>query len=512
MMDDQKRSEPETLSKANESKAANIAEPESVEPESESESVSEAEPVVESKVEAESKAESESTGPRVIAPGDELYVLLGSAVYAAEKVRKFPMSSGVYLMKDAAGRVIYVGKAKHLRNRAGSYFTKAALEDPRTCRLVPEIRDIDYLETDSEVDALLLESRLIKDIQPQFNRGQKDDKTFPYLEIMMGEDFPRVRITHQLDDRHSKIFGPFTSSGSLRGAIQVLQKIFRFRTCTLDITEAAAQWQWFRPCILHSIRQCSAPCGRRITREDYRKDIRRLIRFLDGGKRELLKELQREMQAAATGLNFEEAARLRDEIRLLETLDQRGELETNVQPEVFAINPKEGVESLQKLLKMSNPPRVIEGVDIAHLAGDQTVASLVQFLDGIPFKPHYLHYRIREVEGINDPACIYEVVSRRFARLIDGDDPFPDLMLIDGGKAQLGAAISAVQNLRITPLPRMISLAKREEEIYTPEVETPIRLPRNRFALRLLQSVRDEAHRFAQHYHHILRKKSQFDE
>ncbi|MDO4558724.1 MAG: UvrB/UvrC motif-containing protein, partial [Planctomycetia bacterium] len=424
--------------------------------------------------------------PKLTEPGEELFVLLDSIVYAAEKVRKFPHRPGVYLMKDGAGRVLYVGKAKDLHSRAGSYFTKAAAEDPRTSRLIPEIRDIDYLETDSEVDALLLESRLIKDIQPPHNRDLRDDKTFPYLEIVTSEPFPRVRITRQLDragSRRSRIFGPFTSSGSLRGAVQVLQKIFRFRTCVFDITEDHPQWAHFRPCLLHSIQQCSAPCNRRITRDDYRRDIRRLIRFLEGGRRDLLREMKREMAEAATSLRFEDAAKLRDEIHLLETLDERGELETDVQPEVFAIDPKEGVESLRKVLGMDRPPRVIEGVDIAHLAGNQTVASLVQFLDGLPFKPHYRHYRIRGVDGINDPASIYEVVSRRFRGLIDRDDPFADLMLIDGGKAQLNAALSAVRNLGITPLPQIVSLAKREEEIYTPYSDTSIRLPRNRFAL-----------------------------
>ena len=448
-------------------------------------------------------------------PSIEPEVHLDSAVYAAEKVRKFPHRPGVYLMKDGVGRVLYVGKARDLRNRAGSYFMKAAAEDPRTCRLIPEIRDIDYLETESEVDALLLEARLIKDLLPPFNRDLRDDKTFPYLEIRTGEDFPRVRITRQLEKdrlRHTRIFGPFTSSGALRGAVEVLRKIFRFRTCAFDMDDGDPRWTHFRPCLLHSIRQCSGPCGQRISRDDYRRDIRRLIRFLEGGRRDLLRDMRKDMATAATTLQFEEAARLRDDIHLLETLDQRGELETDVQPEAFAIDPKEGVESLRKLLGMERPPRVIEGVDIAHLSGQQTVASLVRFLDGLPFKPDYRHFRIRSVQGINDPACIHEVVLRRYRGLLDRDEPLADLLLIDGGRAQLNAALSAVRGLGITPLPRIISLAKQDEEIYTPTDDAPIRLPRNRSALRLLQYVRDEAHRFAQHYHHILRRKSQFGE
>jgi excinuclease ABC subunit C len=184
---------------------------------------------------------------------------------AARKVRSFPHKPGVYLMKDAAGRVIYVGKAKDLRSRAGSYFLKAAAEDPRTARLICEIRDIDYLEAESEVDALLVEARLVKDIQPKFNKELKDDKTFPYLEISTGEDFPRVEFTREPHARGTKLYGPFANAAGLRGAIQVLQKIFKFRTCSLEIQEGDRRWQWYRPCLLHSIGQCTAPCNLRIS-------------------------------------------------------------------------------------------------------------------------------------------------------------------------------------------------------------------------------------------------------
>ncbi len=430
---------------------------------------------------------------------------------AAEKVRSFPHAPGVYLMKDAAGRVIYVGKAKDLRNRAGSYFLKAAAEDPRTARLVREIRDVDYLEAESEVDALLVEARLIKDIQPKYNQDLKDGKTFPYLEIHTRDDFPRVAFTREPRDRGTRLYGPFASASGLRGAIQVLQKIFRFRTCTLDIREDDERWRWFRPCLLASIQQCTAPCNLRISKEAYRKDIRRLQKFLEGNKKSLLAEMRREMEAAATDLRYEEAARLRDEIRLLETLDQRGELDTHVQPEVFHVDPKKGLVGLQKVLRLPKKPRSIEGVDIAHLAGTETVASLVQFIDGLPFKPGYKRYRIRSVAGPDDVASIREVVARRFKRLSDEGEVFPDLLLIDGGRGQLGAALAAFSSLEIDP-PLVLSLAKRDEEIFAMDRDEPLRLSRHSYALRLLQYVRDEAHRFAQHYHHILRRKSTLGE
>lgn len=428
------------------------------------------------------------------------------------KVRRhFPSGPGVYLMKDDKGRVIYVGKAVNLRNRAGSYFTKAAEIDRRTADLVLEIRDIDFIETETEVDALLLEARLVKDIQPKFNQELKDDKTFPYLEITIREDFPRVEFTRKPATRGTKLYGPFTSAKKLRATISVLQKIFRFRTCSLDIADGDERWRWFRPCLLHSIKQCTAPCNLRITKEEYREDIRRLILFLDGKKETLLDELRSSMTQASMELKFEKAARIRDELQALENLSLRGDLNQDVQPEVFYIDPRRGLAGLKKIFQLPALPRRIEGVDIAHLQGGETVASLVQFIDGLPFKHGYKRFKIKTVEGVDDFASIREVVGRRLARLSAEGEAFPDLLLIDGGKGQLNAALDGLRTLEITP-PFTISLAKQEEEIYVPGESEPRRLSRHSYALRLLQYVRDEAHRFAQHYHHILRRKSTFEE
>ena len=429
---------------------------------------------------------------------------------AAAVVRKFPTCPGVYLMKNAAGVVIYVGKATNLRSRAGSYFLKAALTDTRTGHWVGEIADADFMECESEVDALLVESRLIKDIQPQYNKVLKDDKTFPYLQISTYEDFPRVEITREPESSGVKLYGPFPSAGSLRGAVQVLQRIFKFRTCSLDIDAGDERWRWYRPCLLASIKQCTAPCNMRISREAYRKDIKRLQMFLSGKKSNLLKDMKAEMMEASKALNFEVAAKLRDEIKLLENLDHRGDLDTHEQPEVFHIDPKKGLEGLKRVLKLSETPRSIEGVDIAHLGGGQTVASLVKFIDGLPFKPGYRRFKIKNVKGIDDFKSIHEVVSRRYQRLTDENDTFPDILLIDGGKGQLSSAVAAFEALGIDP-PVLISLAKKEEEIFRPGESESIKLSRHAFSLRLLQCVRDEAHRFAQHYHHILRDKSQFE-
>src|SRR5437764_61052 len=249
----------------------------------------------------------------------------------AEKVKQFPAAPGVYLMKDEQGRVLYVGKAKNLRNRAGHYFTRAAAEDRRTADLVPLIADIDFLPAESEVDALLLEARLVKDIQPRFNVDLKDDKSFPYLQIRMREDFPRVEFTRSPRRRGVKLYGPFTSAKSLRAAIHVLQRIFQFRTCSLDISENDERWRWFRPCLLHSIRQCTAPCNFRVTKEDYRKQIRSLRMVMEVKKERLIREMEREMQEASAALQFEKAARMRDDIKALQNLGKRGEVDKDVQ-------------------------------------------------------------------------------------------------------------------------------------------------------------------------------------
>ncbi len=427
-----------------------------------------------------------------------------------EKAKTFPPTPGVYIMKDGQGRVLYVGKAKNLRNRASHYFTKAAALDARTLDLVKLIEDIDFVEAESEVDALLLEARLVKDIQPRFNIDLKDDKSFPYLQIRMREDFPRVEFTRSPRRRGVKLYGPFTSAKGLRAALQVLQRIFKFRTCTLDIAQDDPRWRWFRPCLLHSIHQCTAPCNFRVTREEYRKQIRGLRLVLEGKKGKLLAEMESDMAEASINLKFEKAAHLRDEIAALKNLSMRGQVDKDVQPEVFQIEPKKGLVGLRKILGLARVPRTIEGVDIAHLGGNETVASLVAFIDGLPFKPNYRRYRIKSVTGVDDFASIREIISRRF-RHADMPKPgeetiFPDILLIDGGKGQLNAALEVFRLLGKEP-PCLISLAKREEEIYRPGDAEPIHLSRHSAALRLLQYVRDEAHRFAQHYHHLLRRK-----
>jgi len=429
----------------------------------------------------------------------------------SEKVRSFPVTSGVYLMKDAGGNVVYVGKAKNLRSRAGSYFNKEAAADARIRDWIGLVADVDFITTDDAIAAMLVEARMIKDLRPRFNKDLKDDKTFPYLQIRTREEFPRVEITRKPRRTGVRLYGPFTSAKSLRAAVNVLQRVFQFRTCTLDIRSTEERWRWFRPCLLHSIRRCTAPCNLRVGRDEYRRQVKKLIFILEGKKGKLIRRMQLDMQAASEALNFEKARRVRDEIASLEKLDLRGEVDKDLQPEVFPIDPKKGLLGLRKVLGLAKSPRTIEGMDIAHLSGTDTVASLVSFLDGLPFKPGYRRFKIKSVAGVDDFASMREVVSRRFRRLDDEDEVFPDILLIDGGKGQLNAALDAFRALGIDP-PCVISLAKQEEEIFRPGASESIKLSRHSAALRLLQYVRDEAHRFAQHYHHMLRRKRLTDE
>ncbi len=438
---------------------------------------------------------------------------------ALERIRKqvagFPKTPGVYLMKDDAGLVLYVGKAKDLRSRVMSYFQPSAdllnTRGPDICRMVERVSDIDFIECESEVDALLKEARLIKDIQPPHNVLMKDDKTFPYIEITVRDDFPGVFVTRTPRPKGSKLYGPFLSAASIRDALNALQGVFKFRTCELDIREADESRSFFRPCLLHAINRCTAPCAALIGKEEYKQDIDRLKKFLASKRSTLIRQMQKEMTEASKEKRYEEAGRLRDQLKAIQSLALSGDLLEDAQPEVFFIDPRQGLEKLAELLGLESPPRCMECIDIAHLQGEATVGSLVCFIDGRPFKNGYRRFKIGTVEGVDDYAAIREVISRRYRYAAEGEELYPDMILIDGGLGQLHAGLEVFSEMNVRPA-MVISLAKREEEVYIQAKLAPIRLSRNNEALRLLQQMRDEAHRFAQSYHHLLRKKKTFDE
>jgi excinuclease ABC subunit C len=446
-----------------------------------------------------------------------------------EKIKHFPNGPGLYFMKGSKDKVLYIGKANNLRSRAASYFQQAAdltvSRGPKITEMLGKVKTVDFLETSNEVETTLAEARLIKDIRPPYNTDLVDDKTFPYLEITAGQDFPGVYITRKPYPQGSRLFGPFAGAKDLRGVLVILQKIFKFRTCRLDIKKDDQKRRFFRPCILYSIKQCTAPCAAKIEKAEYKKIISDLVKFLKSKRSTILRQLKKQMAEAADALAYEKAAMFRDRIRLIERLDRRGTPDEDVQPEVFAADPTEALEKLQNLLKSPEPVRIIEGIDVANIAGTEAVGSLVKFIDGRPFKSGYRRFRIKTVKGIDDYAMIAEVVKRRYKYALRGEELWPDLVLIDGGLGHLHAAEAALRELyategkeilshrehrghrEFTKNLRVAAIAKREEEIYLQGSLLPLKLPRHSPVLKLLQYVRDEAHRFAQHYFHILRSK-----
>lgn len=431
------------------------------------------------------------------------------------KARDLPPRPGVYLMKDHKGVVVYVGKANNLPDRVASYFIASTDLGPKKQPMLGVVHDIDILPCDTEWEALLAENRLIKDIKPRFNSRQMDDKSFPYLAVTQREDFPRVLITRSPGDpefKGARVFGPFTKSAALRESIELLQRVFKFRTCKLDIIDGDEKNKSFRPCLLHAINQCTAPCAAKITKDAYREDTNRFVRSFDTKYTVLMKELTQEMIAASAAMEYEKAASLRDQVKALDKLKERSTRAEGWQPEteISYVEPEKGLKSLQKTLGMEEPIRCIEGIDIAHLMGGETVGSKVCFVDGRPFKGEYRRYKIQSAAN-DDYTSIREVVSRRYREAGEGHELFPDVILIDGGLGQLHAAMEAFDQLPAKP-PMVISLAKKEELLYTHARREPIRLGRENLGLKLCQAIRDEAHRFAQHYHHVLRRKKTLGE
>jgi len=406
----------------------------------------------------------------------------------ADKIKRIPLTSGVYLMKDTDGKVIYVGKAVSLRKRVQSYFRKTATMS-KTDHLVANIRDVDVIETNSEAEALILEASLIKEYQTKYNVELRDDKTYPYIEVT-GEKFPRVAIVRpRQKNLSSKYYGPYVEVTLVREALNIIRKIFHFRVC-----EPFPK----KECLDFHIGLCDGPCIQKISEKDYQRNIRNVILILEGKKDELYRTLKSEMEALSRENYFEEAARVRDQLRAIGAL-YSGSPDVNYYKEA---------EQLQRAFNLPRMPERIECFDISNIMGNQSVGSMVSFLAGRPDKSHYRRFRIREVSGIDDFKMIAEVVRRRYSRLQKEGLPFPDLVMIDGGKGQLSAACEELHKLAVN-IP-VISLAKREEEVFLPGKRNPVRLGRESLGLKLLQRVRDEAHRFAVAYHRNLRGKNVF--
>jgi excinuclease ABC subunit C len=550
-----------------------------------------------------------------------------------DKLQTLPTKPGVYLMKDEEGEVIYVGKSVNLRHRVRSYFQASASHSLKLHRLIYHIADFDFIVTDSEIEALILECNLIKEHRPKYNIRLKDDKRYPYIKITWQEDYPRVIVTRRMERDGARYFGPFTAVWAVHQTLDMLRRLFPYLTCKRKITG-----QDTRACLYYHIGRCAGPCIGAISKEEYRALIRRICLFLEGKAEKIVADLQAQMTSAAEALDFERAAALRDQIRAIEwvttqqkialavgkdedvialarenddacvqvffirqgkligreyfILDGTAEedeaqivasfvkqfydeaayvptkiiLPTNVE-EALVIEawlrskrgskvklhvPKRGrqrelvqmaaenaaetlaslraqwmadegrsVEALAQLqehLGLGEAPTRIEGYDISNIQGQAATGSMVVFVKGVPRKSDYRRFRIRTVEGADDYAMMQEVLRRRFKRAIEGRAEergkgadvwtiLPDLVIIDGGKGQLNAALEVLEEHGLKGEVPAIGLAKKQEEVFLPGRSKPLVLPRDSQGLYLLQRIRDEAHRFAIGYHRKLRAK-----
>lgn len=414
-------------------------------------------------------------------------------------VKGFPDRPGVYLMRDENGEIIYVGKAKSLRKRVSSYF-RHTHASPRLNKLVDTIRDISTMRTESEIEALILENRLIKLYQPFFNVDLKMNERYAYIKIT-AEKHPRIIVTRVKMDDGAVYIGPYVRVSEVRALLRLVERYLPLRSCG----GVEAKPQNGRPCMKYSLGRCLAPCCGLCTENEYRDRVADVALLLQGHGAELVERLRKRMDKAARDLKFEEAAHLRDTIRAIWRVSRQ----QNTIPEIPSgkDNFWEVLNSMQKTFHLPVLPWRIDGFDISHSAGNFTVGVAVVFEQGYPNPSLYRKFNIRTVEGIDDFRSMKETLTRRYKRCLEGQEPLPQLILIDGGPVQLEFAMQALDDLGIHNIP-IISLAKEFEEVYMPNQKEPVRLDHTDPVLRLLQHVRDESHRFAITSHRTRRGKS----
>jgi excinuclease ABC subunit C len=417
------------------------------------------------------------------------------------KVRDLPHRPGVYLFKDRFNRVIYVGKARDLSKRVSNYFqpSRRFTADPKTLALVDAIWDFETHTVKSEPESLLLEGKLIKEYRPRYNISFRDDKRFLLVRCNLNDPFPRFTLTRVRKDDGARYFGPFAHSGSLRKTLSLLRKKFHIRTCRPDLPTEVD----YRHCLQHIIKNCSAPCVNKITRAGYIAKVKEACDFLDGASKEMLDEFKREMETAAARLDFERAAEIRNLLSDLKRTTQP--TKRFARQFVTTVRPTEDMTALQEALGLAEPPLIVECFDISNISTTHKVASMVCFSNGKPDRSNYRRYRIKTVEGQDDFASMAEVVRRRYSRVLNEGIRRPSLVVVDGGKGQLSSAKTELKALGLDDLP-VIGLAKEREEIFRPGISEPLVIDHSSGAIRLLQRIRDEAHRFANGYHQILMK------
>ena len=428
---------------------------------------------------------------------------------ATEAIRKklgtVPHKPGVYLHKDRFGTVIYVGKALDLRKRVSQYFQSSRRMgwDLKFNALVEAIADFDFHVVRSEPEAFLLEGKLIKEFHPRYNVSFRDDKRFLMLKVNLNDPIPNFTFTRFRKDDGARYFGPFSNSGALRSTLALARRQFNLRGCRVFAPGEAD----YKHCLYAHLKYCTAPCVGNVTREQYLEQVRAACDFLEGQCREMQGQLEVEMKKAAASQDFEKAAGLRDLLRdLKETTKKERKFERVPYTLPLSIHPQNDLAELAKALDLPSPPQRIEGFDISNISGTFAVASLVSFKNGRPDRANYRRFKIKTVVGQDDFAGMAEVVKRRYSRLQREAKPMPDLILIDGGKGQLGMACEELKKLGLEKIP-VIGLAKEFEEIYQPGQSKPLRLGLNHPAVKLLQRLRDECHRVANSYNAQLRLK-----
>lgn len=446
-----------------------------------------------------------------------------------EKLKDTPHKPGVYLHKDRLGGIIYVGKAKDLRKRLANYFapSRRTQADRKTRALIETIVDFDYQLVRNEQEALILESKLIKQYRPRYNIVFRDDKRFKMVKVDLNAECPKLITTRMRKQDGAKYLGPFVHGSALQDTLAYVNKRFGLRTCRATNPNEKD----YKHCNADMIRNCSAPCVGKISPEDYRARVCEATELLSGkGKKDYLKEVEEQMQDAAGKLDFERAARLRDVMENMEkTLTPTRQFRNKIDLP-STVQPTDDLSELADFLGLESPPKTMECFDISNVSSNHIVASMVRFTDGKPDNNKYRRYRIKTVEGQDDFASMAEVVRRRYRRLLqegaklakaagieDSQElpadlakrvraKLPELIIVDGGKGQLSSAVRELQRLGLYGHP-IIGLAKREEEVYFPEQSDPLCIPHDRGALKLLQRIRDEAHRFANNYNELLLRK-----
>src|SRR5579863_10502240 len=433
------------------------------------------------------------------------------------KLRELPHKPGIYLMKDRFGTVIYVGKARDLKRRVTQYFQPSRRMgwDLKFQALVEAIHDFDIHQVRSEPEALLLEGKLIKEFHPRYNVSFRDDKRFLLLKVNVNDPIPRFTLTRFKQDDGARYFGPFVHASALRNTLNLVRRQFHLRGCR-PLTPNERD---YKHCLYGNLKFCTAPCINNVTREQYMQQVEAACEFLSGQCEEMHEQLEAEMKKAALAQDYEKAAMYRDAVAdLKRSANPNRKFERVPISLPLAIDPQKDLAELGQVLGLSGPPTRIEGFDISNISGTFGVASMVSFKNGRPDRANYRKFKIKTVEGQNDFASMAEVVRRRYSRLLkeSGNSPsqisetkeppanMPSLILIDGGKGQLGMACEELEKLGLGKIP-IVGLAKEFEEIYRPGESEPLRLPHDTGALKLLQRVRDESHRFANTYNAQLR-------